>query len=413
MWIHKIAHKPNNSAMENNDRRQFLKKSMIGISGAALLPAHMSLAANNTGQSGLPARLLGKTGINTPLISIGAGNVTSTGIVRAAYDAGIKLFFSATYYGEGNNEILVGESLKGLPRDSYVIGTAAIPTEIDKKTGLLTSDFTAESYLKKVEGSLKRFGLDYIDIVLLPFAAKKETVQHEGVLNAFEKAKKQGKIRFVGIASHGGTVEALNAAAEAGMYDVAMISYNFKIQNLEALNGSIANAVNAGIGIMAMKTTAGVSRDKSGPALNSDAVIKWALQNKNISSVISGMTTVDQLHKNLSMINNLKMTDQELRDLNLAGLNMGPTLYCQQCQKCLPQCPHNLDIPTVMRSYMYAYGYKNPEQAWHTLTEAGLATNVCDRCDVCRVNCAAGFDVKAKITDIARLKDVPLDFLRV
>ena len=399
--------------MENNDRRQFLKKSMIGISGAALMPAHMSLAASKSDQSGLPFRLLGKTGINTPLISIGTGNVTGTGIVRAAYDAGVKLFFSATYYGEGNNEILVGEGLKGLPRDSYVIGTAAIPDGIDKRTGLLSSSFTAESYLKKVEGSLTRFGLDYIDIVLFPFAAKKETVQHEAVLKAFEKAKKQGKIRFVGIASHGDTVEALDAAAEAGIYDVAMISYNYKIQNLDALNGSIANAVKAGMGIVAMKTTAGAFRDKSGPAVNTDAVIKWALQNKNISSVVSGMTSVDQLKKNLSMINNLKLTDQELKDLNLASLNGEPTLYCQQCKKCLPQCPHNLDIPTVMRSYMYAYGYKNTEQAWHTLAEAGLANRVCDQCDVCRVKCASGFDVKAKISDIARLRDVPLDFLRV
>jgi hypothetical protein len=66
--------------MENNDRRQFMKKSMIGISGAALMPAHLSLAASKTDQSGLPFRMLGKTGINTPLISIGTGNVSGTGI---------------------------------------------------------------------------------------------------------------------------------------------------------------------------------------------------------------------------------------------------------------------------------------------------------------------------------------------
>lgn len=399
--------------MENNERRQFLKKSMIGISGAALMPTHLSLASNKADQSGLPFRMLGKTGIHTPLISIGTGNVTGTGIVRAAYDAGVKLFFSATYYGEGNNEILVGEGLKGLPRDSYVIGTAAIPDGLDKRTGTLSSAFTAEAYMKKVEGSLTRFGLDYIDIVLLPFAGKKETVQHEDVLKTFEKAKKQGKVRFVGIASHGDTVEALNAAAESGIYDVAMISYNYKIQNIEALNRSINNAVKAGMGIVAMKTIAGALRDKSGPAVNTDAALKWVLQNENISSVVSGMTSLEQLQKNLSMIRNLKMSDQELKELNLAGLNTEPSLYCQQCKKCIPQCPHNLDIPTIMRSYMYAYGYKNTEQAWYTLADAGLTGSVCDQCDVCGVKCASGFNVKSKISDIARLKNIPLDFLRV
>jgi len=398
--------------MENNNRRQFLKKSMIGISGAVLLPGTQSVASVKPETTGLPIRPLGKTGINTPLISIGTGNVTGTGLVKAAYDAGVKLFFSATYYGEGNNEILVGEGLKGLPRDSYVIGTAAIPEGIDKRTGLLTPAFSADAYMKKVESSLTRFGLDYIDIVLLPFAGKKETVQHDGILRTFEKAKLQGKIRFAGIASHGDTVEALDAAA-AGVYDVAMISYNFKTQNIDALNNSVANAVKAGVGIVAMKTTAGAFRDKSGPALNTDAAIKWALQNKNISSVVSGMTSVDQLQKNLSMIQNLKMSDQEMKDLNLAGLVGSPTLYCQQCRQCVPQCPHHLEIPTIMRSYMYAYGYKNAEQAYYTLADAGLSEKVCDKCEVCNVKCASGFDVKAKIADIARLRNVPVEFLRV
>lgn len=399
--------------MENNDRRQFLKKSMVGISGAVLLPTHQKIETGNTEAAGLPFRMLGRTGIKTPLISIGTGNVTGTGIVRAAYDAGVKLFFSATYYGEGNNEILVGEGLKGLPRDSYVIGTAAIPDGIDKRSGAITSAFTAEAYMKKVESSLTRFGLDYIDIVLLPFAGKKETVQHEGILSTFEKAKKQGKIRFVGIASHGDTQEALDAAAATGIYDVAMIGYNYKTQTLDAMNASIANAAKAGMGIVAMKTTAGAFRDKNGPALNTDAAIKWALQNENISSVVSGMTSVEQLQKNLAMIRNLKLTDQERKDLNLAGLGTETTLYCQQCKQCLPQCPHNLDIPTIMRSYMYAYGYKNMEQAYYTLADAGLANDVCNQCEVCNVNCASGFNVKSKISDIARLRNMPLDFLRV
>ena len=55
---------------------------------------------------------------------MGTSGATNPGFIRTAYDAGIKLFFSATYYGQGNNEILVGNGLKGLPRDSYTIGTA-------------------------------------------------------------------------------------------------------------------------------------------------------------------------------------------------------------------------------------------------------------------------------------------------
>ena len=112
------------------------------------------------------------------------------------------------------------------------------------------------------------------------------------------------------------------------------------------------------------------------------------------------------------MIKNLKMSEQELKDISLVAPVSESGLYCQQCKECIPQCPHNLDIPTIMRSYMYAYGYKNTEQAWHTLSDAGLPDRACDKCDVCSVKCSSGFNVKNKISDIVRLKGVPKDFLK-
>jgi predicted aldo/keto reductase-like oxidoreductase len=190
-----------------------------------------------------------------------------------------------------------------------------------------------------------------------------------------------------------------------------MIAYNFKSTDKPALDACISKASEAGLGIVAMKTTAGSSRAKSGPPTNTDAALKWVLQNKNISSIVSGMSSLEQLQKNLSMIQNLKMSDQELKDLNLASLNAEPSLYCQQCKKCIPQCPHNLDIPTIMRSYMYAYGYKNTAQAWHTIAGVEFNDNPCGKCTSCNIKCTAGFNVKDKILDIARLKDVPSDFI--
>jgi len=111
------------------------------------------------------------------------------------------------------------------------------------------------------------------------------------------------------------------------------------------------------------------------------------------------------------MIKNLKLSGQELKDLNLTGLPTEPGLYCQQCKQCIPQCPNHLDIPTIMRSYMYAYGYRNTEQAWFTLADVDLSDKPCEKCEICNVNCAAGFDVRKKILDIIRLKDIPQDFI--
>jgi len=64
-----------------------------------------------------------------------------------------------------------------------------------------------------------------------------------------------------------------------------------------------------------------------------------------------------------------------------------------------------------MRSYMYAYGYKNISQAWHTLSGIDPAENPCEKCTTCNINCTAGFDVKGKILDISRLRNVPKDFV--
>ena len=403
--------------MGNNNRREFLKKSILGISGAALVPGtlrgYTTFSSSETIVPELPVRLLGKTGIKTPLISMGTSGASDPNFVRAAYESGIKLFFSATYYGEGNNEKLVGDGLKGLPRDSFVIGTAAPPDGMDFRSGTFTQTFNPDAYIKKAEGSLQRFGLDYVDIFLFPYAGKKETVLNKGVLKAMEQLKKQGKTRFVGIASHSDTEEALKAAADSGIYNVAMIAYNYKTANKESMNDAIAYAAKAGIGIVAMKTTAGAFSDKSGPPLNTDAALKWVLQNENIASIVSGMSSLEQLQKNLAMIRNLKMSDQELKDLNLVFIDSEPSLYCHQCRQCIPQCPYNLDIPTIMRSYMYAYGYKNTAQAWYTLRDVDLSDKPCEKCDTCSVNCLARFDVKNKIMDIARLKDVPKDFMKV
>ncbi|MBS1233774.1 MAG: putative oxidoreductase of aldo/keto reductase family, partial [Bacteroidetes bacterium] len=247
--------------MQNKPRRDFLKKGLLGISGAALIPGMLKASDYSNPlvpfSSGLPTRELGRTGIKSPLISMGSGGSTSPNFVRAAYDAGIKLFFSATYYGEGKNEQIVGEGLTGLPRDSFIISTAAPMDGFDGRTGVFTKEFNPEEYLKKVDGSLQRFKLDYVDIFMVPYICKPEHVVYEPLVNALLKLKEQGKTRFLGVATHDMCQDALIAAADAKIFDVFMIAYNYKLQEKEGLDKAIKYATDAGMGIIAMKTTAG------------------------------------------------------------------------------------------------------------------------------------------------------------
>ncbi len=409
--------------MVKSPRREFLKKGLAGICGAAVVPGIMnarsapSASAPPADAAGeipsLPSRPLGKTGLTTPLISMGTAEAATTEFIRQGYDAGIKFFFSATYYGRGNNERLVGQALKDMPRDSYIVGTAATAEGTNPRGGTLPKDMKAEAYVKTAEDSLKRFGLDQIDMLFLPFAEKREFIIFDPVLEAMTTLKKQGKIRFAGIATHGGCDVALKAAADAKVYDVVMTSYNYKTANKEAMAEALAYAAKAGVGIFAFKTTAGGASDKNRTRpFNGSAALKWALQNPHVSSIISGMSSLEEMRKNLEMIKDLKMSGQELEDIKLAQAQPEFGLYCQQCRQCEPQCPAGLDIPTLMRSYMYAYGYRNAAQARTTVETVEMSDDPCGTCETCRVECASGFDVRERIQDIARLKNVPLEFLR-
>jgi predicted aldo/keto reductase-like oxidoreductase len=102
-----------------------------------------------------------------------------------------------------------------------------------------------------------------------------------------------------------------------------------------------------------------------------------------------------------------------MKDLKMASNEGSSELWCTQCRQCTIQCKQNLDIPTIMRGYMYAYGYRNLEKARFTLNEAGLPASPCADCSECNINCKAGFNVRKKVSDIARLLEVPNEFLRI
>ncbi len=406
------------------DRRKFLKNSLLTVAGAGLISR--SHSQSPSGQESLQDdtkllyRSLGKTGIRLPVISMGTGNTDNPNLVRSALDKGVKLFATAEAYQNGNNESMVGSVLKDRPRDSFIIMTSSADISwIDTKTGVFKDSFDPKVFLQRVDESLKRLEVDYVDIFIQPFAATRESVFYEPVSKAMEAIKKSGKAKYLGIATHRLEHEAIRAAVDIGIHDVIMTAYNFRrqgwgsMQNGEELDAAIQYAPESGLGIIAMKTMAGVYWDKERTKpINPTAALKWALQNKNVHTTVPDCSTYDQLDQDLAIMANLELTEEEKQDLKPPSEDLSSGLYCQQCNKCISQCPESMDIPTIMRSYMYAYGYKNLELARKTLCSTGLHSFPCNDCSNCTVNCQMGFDVRSKILDIARLQDIPEDFIR-
>ena len=402
---------------EKQSRRKFLRNGLFAVTGSSLAAPALAKSVINssvkTEKQDFIYRTLGKTGIKIPIVSMGVGSTNNPALIKSALDQGIRFFATSEYYQNGNNERMLGEVFKDRPRDSFYILTGTNGgLEIDYKNGLFKSGTNTNKYLEHADGCLKRLQVDYVDIFSLGFSARRESVFFEPLLNALQKFKAQGKTRYLSIGTHSFEPEAIRAAADTGIFNVVVAAYNFKKNNIAEIDEAIEYARGKGLGIIAMKTMAGAYWDKERTKpINTRAALKWVLQNENIDTVIPDCTSFDHLTQNLSLMKDLTLTEEEKQDLNLPPDGLTSGIYCQQCGNCIAQCTEELDIPTAIRSYMYAYGYKNPAYAQQTLKNANLSPDPCSGCAVCQVDCTMGFDIKNKLADINRLMAVPDDFL--
>ena len=389
-------------SLKRINRRSFIKGSMLGASLTYLSPSALSNLATHFDNSSQKVkrpitRRLGKTGIELPVVSMGVMRSDNPALVRAALESGMVHLDTAHGYQKGKNETMLGEVLKDYPRTSFVISTKI--GEEDKET-----------FLSKLDTSLQRLRLEYVDILYLHGASSTGDVLSPHILDALKTAKDSGKAKHVGVSTHKNEPEVIQASIDSGLYEVVLTAINFKQDHYQDLTNVIGKAAGAGIGIIGMKTMAGGFHDKEKTRpVNCKAALKWVLQDEHVTTTIPGITTFEQLAENTSVNFDLRMTEEEKADL-AAGKSEGG-LYCQECGQCTQNCNKGLPIPEIMRAYMYTYGYGDPSMGYALLTSLNMADNPCGDCTFCPVQCAKGFQVAERITDIARLATVPGEFL--
>ncbi len=171
---------------------------------------------------------------------------------------------------------------------------------------------------ESLQGSLERTGQKYFDILMCPHGANSpEEVQIPEIYETLEELKKEGLVRYLGVSTHNDPAGVLKAATATGKYDVAMCAYN--VINGGYMHDAIKNAKNAGMGIIAMKAAMAVATQheslKPLPQWRIDKVNRivpgdmkppmkayvWALQNPNISAVISNLWNEQFVDENLSL----------------------------------------------------------------------------------------------------------------
>jgi aryl-alcohol dehydrogenase-like predicted oxidoreductase len=179
-------------------------------------------------------RAFGRTGMQLSVLGFGCGAVGGLMVrgeaadqrraIARAVDAGVNYFDTAVLYGDGYSEKNLGRVLRDLKPADAVVGT---------KVRLPPGASIADTVTTSLDGSLARLGLDRVDIFHLhnPVtetgggSALSVAQVLDEVVPAFVRARRQGKIRFIGMTALGDTA-ALRQVIDAGVFDSAQVVYN-------------------------------------------------------------------------------------------------------------------------------------------------------------------------------------------
>ena len=197
-------------------------------------------------------RALGKTGIKLPIVNMGVMNANNPGLLKGAWDAGMRLFDTAWGYQNGNNERMIGSVLRELnvKREEVTIATKV---ELERPAPT-TGKEGKELFLQRFEESLSRLQMDYVDILYFHSAYSLKEINDPFINEAFTELKTKKKIRFSGFSTHTDWPALVTDAANRKFYDVILLSFNYGMYQDQRVFDALKLASKAGIGLIAMKT---------------------------------------------------------------------------------------------------------------------------------------------------------------
>jgi predicted aldo/keto reductase-like oxidoreductase len=398
-------------------RREFLSASLAGVAAGGLAGVAPGLASAEekagAGEGGtrdkalgdMIRRKLGKTGIEIPIVSMGAMNSDNPEIVRASYERGVRHYDTASLYGIGRNEQMLGKTIKEMGiRDEITIGTK----ERLSRRGSMSDGEARDKFITLTEGSLKRLQTDRVDMLYWHAVDSADQLDDRAVFEAMDRLKKDGKVRATGVSTHQSMAEIINRVTEDELCDVVLTSINVSMADDNDLLEAIDKAAAKGIGIVAMKTQAG-GRQLPNRAVFGDyesgvmqaAMLKWVLRHDSITTAIPGYTNFQHMTEDLSVGADLEYTEEEKRFLADNELMIGLG-FCRQCRRCLASCPLGAEVPKLVRAHMYAAQYSNFRQARAVLAgiESGRGIEACGSCETCTARCANSVDIAYRIDEL-------------
>jgi aryl-alcohol dehydrogenase-like predicted oxidoreductase len=329
----------------DNSRREFLKlasAAMAGASTASLASAGDTATASTilNYQPSMKYRRLGKTDFMISEIALG-GHPAAGGpdLVQNRVEVLERAVALGMNYVDNNIDKecdLYGEAMarsSGANRDKWFIGFASWPEKITEE---YEAELTPEKMMGSIEARLKSYKTDMLDMWRPVGATWGEgqtriatllMVSHKAldmVVEVFEKAKQQGKVRFLGVSAHNPKVfrRVLN---EYPQFSVIIFPYLFLTKEFGG-DSLLALAAEKNVGVIGLKPFGagmvfGLKPQQIDKAAKVDAkahvLIKQMLQEKRLSAIIPGVGTPDHLEENIkgSYQRDLPQTPEEEQTL--------------------------------------------------------------------------------------------------
>ncbi len=321
---------------------------------------------------------LGRTGLKACKNGFGALPVQRIGfdeaaaILRRAYDGGINFFDTARFYTDSEEKL--GYALHDV-RNKIIIAT---------KTGAQN----AADFWKDLETSLGNLKTDYVDIYQFHNPGFcPVTGDGSGLYEAMLEARRQGKIRFIGLTNH--RLAVARQAIDSGLYDTIQFPFSYLATDKDI--EIVENCDRNNLGFIAMKGLSG------GLISNSAAAYAFMAQYENVLP-IWGVQRMGELEEFLgyntappAMTEKIKAVIESDRK-NLAGD------FCRGCGYCMP-CPVGIEINNCARMSLLIRRSPSRLQLTSEVQAKMKKIEDCLHCGQCKSKCPYGLDTPRLLAD--------------
>ena len=266
--------------------------------------------------SAIPQRPFGRTGLHISALGFGGHHLgdapdeqTATRIVHEAMDAGLSFFDNCWEYRRGKTELWMGAALKGR-RDQVFLMTKTCPHGRD-----------AALALEMLEQSLTRLQTDHLDLWQIHGIGFDSDpalfIRANGAAEALARAKKEGKVRFVGFTGHKSPQVHLAMLKTGFPFDAVQMPLNpFDANFATSFEREVLPELNrSGIAALGMKPLSGHGDPIRQGVLSAEEALRYAMS-LPVTTTITGMENLEVLRQNLNIAHNFTpMSASEMDDL--------------------------------------------------------------------------------------------------